>query len=406
MQKQLLTILLCSIISMTVQAQTDSLQVQTDSLQASTVFNGYAKGTDGWFIDLQGGGNYLFNQDVNFLSGELATAYPNGIQATNRFGYGGALAFGKWLSPFLGLRLQTQGGCWKGAAAAQSAVKRQFDVTKMNPLSDGSINYDIFYINPHLDVMFSLASCAKRGWNISRRVDLIPFAGIGFLYLFEANGVPAAYCLTGNFGLQGKCRLTDVCDLNLELSTAIMPDGYAEIAGAVKQADLTLTVGITCNIGGHKFTQRNRHGRDKDTVYVYHNTETILDRGAPTSDDDLAWAAKNGKFDRAFQIALIEFAMGSAKPKQNYEVQYYNVAAFLSAYPNVKIRLDAYCDAKTGSAEYNDELAQRRAENVKKILVSEYGIDPDKIILNPIGSREQVYERTSLNRIVRVTIVR
>lgn len=46
------------------------------------------------------------------------------------------------------------------------------------------------------------------------------------------------------------------------------------------------------------------------------------------------------------------------------------------------------------------------AENVKKILVSEYGIDPDKIILNPIGSREQVYERTSLNRIVRVTIVR
>lgn len=34
------------------------------------------------------------------------------------------------------------------------------------------------------------------------------------------------------------------------------------------------------------------------------------------------------------------------------------------------------------------------------------GVDADKIIMNPVGSREQVYERSSLNRIVRVTVVK
>ena len=402
MQRKILLIL-CCIACVTTWAQTD-----TTSL-TPTVYNGFAGGTDGWYMDFQVGGNVLFNQDVNFKSPELSSSYPNGILARNSVGLGASISVGKWVMPYWGLRLQAQGAWWKGACAAESALSRQFDLSQMSSLSDGSLQYDIFYMNPHLDFMLSLASCAQRGWTDSRKVDVIPFSGIGYLYQFDAKGVKASHCLTGHFGLQGKYRLTDLCDLNLEVSTTIMPDSYKEIAGAVRQADLTFTVGVTYNIGGHTFgvgKQSSQKRPVKDTVYVYNHTETIIERGAPVPNGDLAMEARNGHFDQPFQIALIEFAQGNDRPKQDYAVQYYNVAAFLSAYSDAKLRLDAYCDAKTGTMEYNDDLALRRAENVKKILVEQYGIDAERILLNPIGAREQVYQRNSLNRIVRVTVIK
>ena len=143
-----------------------------------------------------------------------------------------------------------------------------------------------------------------------------------------------------------------------------------------------------------------------DTVYVYNNTETVIYRAAPVSNGTvMATSAKQKNFDQPFQIALIEFVISSDTPRMNYETQYYNVAAFMAAYPSATLRLDAYCDAATGTAEFNDELAQKRAKAVRDILVNDYGIDADKIILNPLGSREQVYEKTSLNRIVRITVL-
>ena len=50
-------------------------------------------------------------------------------------------------------------------------------------------------------------------------------------------------------------------------------------------------------------------------------------------------------------------------------------------------------------------MAQKRAVTIRDILVNDYGVDAGKIILNPLGSREQVYEKTSLNRIVRITVL-
>ena len=138
---------------------------------------------------------------------------------------------------------------------------------------------------------------------------------------------------------------------------------------------------------------------------MYHHTERIVERGAPVTTTDLSAAATQGTFDKPFQIALIEFALGSANPKQNYATQYYNVAAFINAYPEVVLRLDAYCDKDTGTPEINEQLATQRAETVRRILVEQYGIPNDKITINPLGDREQIYNEGALNRIVRITVL-
>lgn len=372
--------------------------------QDEPVLNGAGGGANDWYIDLQLGGDVLFNPGASEL---LAT---NGVRPNLSF------SAGKWIIPHLGMRLQMKSMWWKGVASAANVSAWGFDLAQMAPLSDGSCAYNIFYVNPHLDLTLSLMSCAKGGYAASQKFDIIPYVGIGYLHGFAAQGVPAGNTVTGNFGLMAKYRVTDRWDLNLELATAVMPNYYAS-ADKGTMADLSFTLGFSYNIGGHTFSAREKKQDDSsvsssrhaaggsDTVYVYKHTETVVERGAPVSNTDLSAAAKSGDFTQPFQIALIEFPIESATPKQNYEVQYYNVAAFLAAYPDVLIRLDAYCDAETGTAEYNEKLAQKRAEAVRDILVDKYGIDESRIKLNPLGSREQVYQKGSLNRIVRITVL-
>ena len=413
MQKKLILLSLCCLFGIATYAQTDNTS-SNDSL-----YNGLGGIRNDWYIDLQLGGDVLFNQDIK------------DVEASNGLRFNTSLSVGKWIMPYFGLRLQVKSMWWKGAAPVIDA-NNVFDPTQVSMLSDGSIEYNVFYLNPHLDFTLSLVNCFKGGWSASNKWDIIPFLGIGYLHAFEADGVKGGDCLTGHFGLMGKYCLNDNWDVNLELATSFMPDYHVQAAGPVKQSDLAFTVGATYNIGGHKFGTRVRkenknnyanHGNGQnngnsysyqgqpqasrvDTVYVYNNTETVIYRAAPVSNGTvMATSAKQKNFDQPFQIALIEFVISSDTPRMNYETQYYNVAAFMAAYPSATLRLDAYCDAATGTAEFNDELAQKRAKAVRDILVNDYGIDADKIILNPLGSREQVYEKTSLNRIVRITVL-
>ncbi|MCR5050198.1 MAG: OmpA family protein [Paludibacteraceae bacterium] len=407
MQKKLLLLLLTCLFGITVSAQTET---ETKEI----VYNGAGAAGDNWYLDMQLGGDVLFNPEIKT------------VDASNGLRLNTSLSLGKWIMPYFGLRLQLKSMWWKGATATTDA--RVLDPTQVSMLADGSVEYNIFYLNPHLDFTLSLMSCFKGGWAASQKWDVIPFLGLGYMYAFEADGVKSGNCLTGHFGLMGKYRICDHWDVNLELSTALLPDFYNRAAGPVKQADLAFTIGATYNIGGHKFGQRahkdnnnyyasagnvNNHSAHAhvlytkpDTVYVYNNTETIIYRAAPVSNGTaMATAAKQKTFDQPFQIALIEFSISSDEPKMDFETQYYNVAAFVAAYPESTLRLDAYCDAATGTTEYNDDLARRRAEKVRDILVNNYGVDAGRIVLNPLGSREQVYEKTSLNRIVRITVL-
>ena len=400
MEKKLFLLILSCLICMVTFAQ-------EENAPAETIYNGVGRGVDDWYIDLQLGGDVLFNDSIKDVVAN------NGVRLNTSF------TVGKWIMPYFGFRLQLKSMWWKGAVAGARAAEWGFDVSKcydpditLGPkaLPDGSIEYEAFYINPHLDFTLSLLSCIKGGWADSQKWDIIPFIGLGYLQVFDvkSHGTTGGGCLTGNAGLLGKYRINENFDFNVELSTAFMPNYHKQVAGPVTQADLAFTVGMTYNIGGHKFGLREKKERNKnkkDTVYVYNNTETVLERAAPISNSNLSEAAKKGSFDQPFQIGLIEFAIRSDKPKQDYEAQYYNVAAFLSAYPEATLRLDAYCDAGTGSVEYNDELAKRRAESVRDILVNDYGVDESKITLNPLGAREQVYEKTALNRIVRITVI-
>ena len=74
--------------------------------------------------------------------------------------------------------------------------------------------------------------------------------------------------------------------------------------------------------------------------------------------------------------------------------------------PNVKFNLVGFCDM-TGSDDYNWKLSQRRAEEVKRVLVEQFGIDANRLTCDWKGKtmafgdlNYSVNRRTSFYRVI------
>lgn len=82
------------------------------------------------------------------------------------------------------------------------------------------------------------------------------------------------------------------------------------------------------------------------------------------------------------------------------------IARIMKDNPEVKLTVIGFCDY-TASEEYNMKLSQRRAEEVKRILVKKYGIDPDRLTVDYKGKtiafgdiKYEVNRRTSFYRVI------
>ena len=60
------------------------------------------------------------------------------------------------------------------------------------------------------------------------------------------------------------------------------------------------------------------------------------------------------------------------------------VAAALTKNPNLKLEIDGYTDS-VGKADHNLDLSRRRAQAVQSVLVSQFGVDADRLSSNGFG---------------------
>ncbi|MDD7805472.1 MAG: OmpA family protein [Endozoicomonas sp. (ex Botrylloides leachii)] len=70
------------------------------------------------------------------------------------------------------------------------------------------------------------------------------------------------------------------------------------------------------------------------------------------------------------------------------------ISEFLKRYPDVRIRVVGYTDNE-GTAEYNQNLAQRRAEKVRDLLISQYGVKADRIEAVGKGESDPIADNTT-----------
>jgi len=96
--------------------------------------------------------------------------------------------------------------------------------------------------------------------------------------------------------------------------------------------------------------------------------------------------------DRGCPIQLtlhIEFAFDRATVQPQYQPLIHQAAEFIRRYPQMKILIAGHTDSR-GSEEYNLKLSQRRAEAVRRALITTEGIDPDTLVAVGYGESKPV----------------
>ncbi len=139
--------------------------------------------------------------------------------------------------------------------------------------------------------------------------------------------------------------------------------------------------------------------------------------GVPDYRDQCPDTPKGRKVDdNGCKLALIKdismnlsvnFATNSAEVSGKID-NIDEVVKFLKTYPEVPVEIAGHTD-DTGSAEYNKNLSQRRADSVRNILVNDYGIAEDRITAMGYGEEQptasnETAEGRAANRRVEATL--
>src|SRR5574344_184171 len=272
-----------------------TIAVQAEEELSATRYNGFGGIKDNWYVELGVGGQVLFATNASLrLPYQRITPHIS-------------LSCGKWISPFIGVRLQFQGyqlnGAYtsKGIYTADKVLDNSIfgnndpvrEYAKIKP--DGSYPVNIYYLNMHLDLQVSIMSLIHKGYSASDKWYAIPSIGLGYMHVFAKNGIPAEDVMSANFAVMGKYRINSNFDVNLEVQSAVFPDQFeGRITGKTNESNFAFSAGVTYNIGAKKFNQITslqsvaeiqepqiqpqteiEQVVVRDTVYIEKNIETV-----------------------------------------------------------------------------------------------------------------------------------
>ena len=314
------------------------------------------------------------------------------------------IAFGKWITPEVGVRLMFSS--WRINGATQNNELSDGGAVDGKPwygywLTDQKINY----MNLHGEVMFNLSNlfCGynpKRIWNVS------PYIGMGWMRIFsdeKTNEIGA------NLGIYNSFRLSDALDLNLDVRGTLVNDDFdGERGGRNEEGILSATVGLT-----YKFKPR---GFKSKVITILDQTEIDRLRQQMNELNAENERLKNKPAETITNTELllkeivapcmVVFPINTADLSQDERV---NLSMFAE---NVKKQdkgiiysITGYADAATGTKEINDPLSKARAEAVYRCLVDEFGISESQLIIDYKGGVENMfYDNPAMSRAVIVRI--
>lgn len=101
------------------------------------------------------------------------------------------------------------------------------------------------------------------------------------------------------------------------------------------------------------------------------------------------------------------FDTDKAIVKPNYYNEISEVADFMSQYPNTVVTIEGHTDSRA-SDSYNQALSQRRVDAVKSVLITEFGVTPDRLSAvgygesKPRASNDTVEGRQLNRRVVAI----
>lgn len=352
----------------------------------------YSNAGDNWFIQLGAGVNApLFENKSD--NGDAKTHF------TTTYNVG----FGKWLNPYVGLRLGFNYGAMHWDNGSYSTARMA---------------------NANFDVMWDMFN-SFHGVNSHRVFSIVPFVGLGgtYAYHFKADGSNVIdnngkvrhneWALPVSAGLQVRFRLCSYVDLFFEGRASFYGDNFSNsVYGRPIDIDITAIGGLSFNIGGADF---KTYDPCNDLAYINSLNGQINALRGDLAATATALAVAESQLpcpeaqtvvntivtpEAAPMLTTVRFTINSDKISAEEMVNVYNVAEYLKANPEVNVNIVGYADKDTGTAAYNQDLSQRRAQSVYNALTKTYGIDGNRLNIQAEGSSEQPYTTNNWNRIV------
>ncbi len=335
---------------------------------------------DNWFISAGGGAQVYFGDN------DSKADFGKRIAPTLD------IAVGKWFTPGLGLRLEYSGLQAKGLGTMNAAY------TEGTANNKGLYKQKWNMMHLHGDVMFNLTDMFC-GYREDRVYSAIPYVGLGWMHSYDR---PKTNELAATMGFINRFRLSSALDLNLEARGTLVNDRFdGEMGGNGKEGLAAVTVGLT-----YKFNQR---GFKKATVRTVSTGISESDRQKLRErlnqmqkenqmlTDELE-AARNRKpetivsKEMAIAPRIIIFPLGKSTLSKQERVNLGYFAKLIKEAPADKVyTIVGYADNKTGSAAVNERLSKERAEAVRDVLVSEFGVKASQLKTESKGGVDNMY---------------
>ncbi|MBQ8159025.1 MAG: OmpA family protein [Prevotella sp.] len=361
--KKLLMVLALASVSVAGMAQDE---VPTEKYSVST--NSF---WSNWFIQGNVTWNAYYYGGVNKILSSPFYKFPMGTEVGKDDGHATALGFsvalGKWFTPGLGLRTKAN-FAW---------LSKAFDSKSQT------------YLALNEQALFNLTNMLC-GYDENRVWNFIPYAGLGVARNFDAkaNSFIASAGLLNTFKL-GKKLLFNV-DLGYYSYDKVIVGGEGGgIAPKHVFNQFALELGITYNLGKATWNKTP----DVEALKALSQSQIdalnaqLADEQAENARLKNMLANQKATAGETKTVTVKEvvaapvsvfFNIGKSKIASRKDVQNVKDLVEVAKANNSKIVVTGYADSKTGSAEFNQKLSQKRAETVADELVK-LGMSRDNI---------------------------
>ena len=344
---------------------------------------------DNWFIDF--GGDYI----SNYSNQEVGVSGNPFI--CDRGNWGFHVAVGKWATPSFGMRAKI-GAAW---GTQVNGPESSLVDNEVNPL----YNQVVVTLEPMINLHNLFAGYKPRVWNT------IAYASVGYGRHIAHNNCEGVNSAIVGAGWLNTFNVTKRFHINVDIYGRMGRENFDGAGQNIKGDDWQVgwSVGFGVNLGKVGWD----NAPDVDAIMAMNKAQLAALNASlaeqQAENERLQKLIKNHKCPEAKQVTEIITSKASVffninKSKIASKKDLVNVKELAeSAKANGKtIVVTGYADSKTGSAEYNQKLSERRAKAVADELVK-MGVDSDKIEVVGKGGVEEL-SPISYNRRVVVSL--
>jgi outer membrane protein OmpA-like peptidoglycan-associated protein len=267
------------------------------------------------------------------------------------------------------------------------------------------------------------------------------YGGLGYYHTFAEGQRTAVNGILERFGLQFNFKVSPVLGLNLTFEDLMIPEVFDRQVGGNLTQDhvLSANVGLTIHFGENNFVKAGivnhspvfqrpdpqplptvrseieredincqlnnlREKKNRRRYNPYGNESAGSAYINESLVKDLRRAAKTEiirNYDYSpYELSPVFFSINSYKIRDDQILSIAKAAVYLDTHPDVTLVLAAFSDRETGNQQGNLALSEKRVKAVADVLIKQFAIERERLVLSYYGDLLQPYSVNEKNRVV------